>query len=271
MQAPQKPSVGKRKKQPVECEEQRMQDERKPYYRTDGTESKDNIHVMFDVHEFLASQPIGRFVNTDEFKGALKIDLCDARNSWLAESLRFNPSIVSDVGADGGLLLKRKHPLDIHNEGTLRHHLLYKIPRGDVKTDNGLAMLGVSESELKGTYPSVFMDVDSLIEDGDVAALMHSNGSRTLFPAVPGIQASQMCRDLWHSIKVPSGPELKKEMLRLKLRTEEDYKQRTERDARRRRAEQDHREKLAKEAKEEKKKEKFAKQMDEWRAKNGFK
>jgi len=132
-------------------------------------------------------------------------------------------------------------------------------------------MLGVSESELKGTYPSVLMDVDTLIEDGDLTAVMHSNGSRTLFPAVPGMQASQMCRDLWHSVKVPSGPDLKKEMLRLKLRTEEDYRQRTERYASRRRAEQAHQEKLAKEANEAKKQAKFDRQMEEWRARNGFK
>ena len=269
MQARQKPSAGKRKA-PIQCEEQRCQEERKSYYLTDGTETRDNVFLMFKVQEFLASQSIGRFVNTDEFKGAMKIDLCDARNSWLAEALRSNPTIVSKVDANGGLLLKRKHPLDIDNDATLRRHLIFNIPKGYVENDNGLVMLGVSESELKGTYPSVFMDVDTLIEDGDVTAVMHSNGSRTLFPAVPGMQASQMCRDLWHSIKVPSGHDLRKEMLSRKLRTEEDYRQRTERDATRRRASQAHQEKLAQEAKQAKKQEKFDKQMEEWRAKNHF-
>ena len=271
MEAPQKPSAGKRKKEPVECEEQRQQDERKPYYLTDGTESRDNIRVMFNVHDFLESQPIGRFVNTDEFKGALKIDLCDSRNAWLANSLRSNRAIVSRMDANGGLLLKRKHPFDIHDDATLRHHLLFKLPNGQVKSDKELVMIGMSESELKGTYPSVFMDVDTLIEDGDVTAVMHSNGTRTLFPTVPGMQATQMCRDLWHSIKVPSGPDLQKEMLRLKLRTSQDYRKRTERDAMRRRAEQAHQESLEEQAKQAKKEARMAKQMEKYCNKNFMK
>lgn len=229
------------------------------YYLADGTARATN--PMYGIHEFLQSQPIGQFVTMNDFKTDMKIDLTDERNVWLVECLLRNTEITTRFDDNGTLLFKRKHALDIHDDATLRHHLLYKLPEGHIVDESGLVMMGTLETELRNTYPSVYMDVDALIEDGDLVSVPGINGVSALLPAPPGIQASAMCRSLWDSIIVPSRNDLQNALIRSGRRTEADYEKRKQYHAKQRRVEQDERAAISKEAKNAARDEKIKKMM----------
>jgi hypothetical protein len=243
--------------------------EARAYFLTDGTETTAN--PMFDIHRYLRAQPSGYgVVSMDKFKTDVGIDLKDPRNADLLQGLCHNEML--DVGES---TLKRRHPMGVENE-----HMMYTlfqddIPNGRLKTNNGLNAMGVSEKQLVDCFDGADMCIDEMIKDGVVEEICTKDSTsgrmqRVFFPAVKGMAASKDLRDLWHSIEVPGGAQLKEELLKRGLRTPQEYEMRKKREKERREKEIATREREKQLAKAEKKEARDKAKFNEMCQKRGW-
>lgn len=221
------------------------------YFLTDGTETTENH--MFTIHRYLRAQPSGYgMVSMDKIKTDVGIDLKDPRNADLLRCLGQNEMI--DVGES---TLKRRHPMGVENE-----HMMYTLfqddlPKGRLKTKNGLHAISVSDKQLADCFDGAGMCIDEMIKDGVVEEIQTKDSTsgrteRIFFPEVKGMPASKDLRDLWNSIEVPGEAELKEVLLKRGLCTPQEYEVRKKRDKERREQESANREQEKQRAKAEK-------------------
>lgn len=127
----------------------------------------------------------------------------------------------------------------MRNRGSLKHLLTRAMPGVDEASGRSLEQVGETEavlrSKLRGaeTYPGLDVDIDDLLAQGSCVRVPWTDRKSSdfvLFAAPPGVAANAEVRALWRDgEKVPSGEELPKELVRRKLRSEDELMQRARR------------------------------------------
>lgn len=158
------------------------------------------------------------------------IPLDDNRNSDLRSDLYNNPGLTV-TEEDGTMLVRKVAPMQVENKADLCDLFKNRIPNGQVTTKNGLSALGVCEKDLEGAYGGIERDIDGMISNGEIVSISdHSRaGLNVYFPGVRGVAASPALKDMWNSVKVPEEKDLRAELIRMKLRTKEEYELRDKR------------------------------------------
>tara|TARA_B100001057_G_scaffold483476_2_gene560300 strand:- start:530 stop:1384 length:855 start_codon:yes stop_codon:yes gene_type:complete len=209
------------------------------YVKVDGTICKDN--PLFTIHEYLASNDDYCPFSWQSLKRDLGIDLTDPRNACLLHSLSNNPVVRVTQDESGAPMVARKHELEVTSSSSLHHLFDVRLPRGLPMEGSNMTALSVTESELSGAFRGIEVHMDDLIANGKVECIMSTKPGTNreqcvFFPKPPGVQAPDFLRELWHGTKLPCEADIKKELIKAKLRTESDYRELEQRKKRRREA-----------------------------------
>ena len=183
-----------------------------------------------EIEAFLKQH--GGEASLDEVRQAVGIDLLQPSGADISflQLLLEQPKI--EAGNASGERLKYHHPFGVRDRGTLKHVLSHTEPRDDQSTDDAESVLR-SQLTASETYDGLDVDLDELLAQGRCVKVPTRPGGSdfAIFAAPHGRPVIEEVRKMWEEHKVPDKQQLKDELLRAKLRTEEEYTARAKRKA----------------------------------------
>lgn len=167
-----------------------------------------------------ALRPIEVRVSVDDqfIKSETGIDVKDGRNADLLQSLE-ESAFIDIRCVDDRIMLKRKPNLGIQDCYTLKEA---------IDTSWGGDKMTMETKDLDNTYRGVENDAERLAQDGEVGFLSLGESS-IFFKRLQGAPASGYIKDLWHSVDVPKGDSLQDELVKRRILTPAEVKERAAR------------------------------------------
>lgn len=144
------------------------------------------------------------YVTSHDILEHFRLDIFDHRNHHFRRRIADNPHLRV-IDQDGSFSVRHRPKMDIHNREQLGGLFSHRLPGGLERVDGHSrdALIGVHEDDIKDAYPSISMDLDDMVQAGEVCCLQDKPprgvGKRIFFPAPHGSPFG--APSLYHSIK----------------------------------------------------------------------